>query len=176
MGDLFRRLLQTLRLERDAFVWMDFNDRATGDALILVLVTRFIIFLGSGFSFFGVVTNLDGIGILFFSLLNAAWFWLLYAGATFGIVKLIFQGEGNYAFYMRATGFAYPTMLLVIVTRQLDITAVAALLLASVWLIAIMTRAVQYGSGLNIQQSFAAAGGGMLGWIIFALVWGRGLI
>ena len=35
MGVVFSRLLQTVKLQRDAFVWMDFNDRATGDAAIL---------------------------------------------------------------------------------------------------------------------------------------------
>jgi hypothetical protein len=176
MGAVLNRLLQTVRFERDAFVWMDFNDRSTGDAFVLVLISRFIIYLGFGGSFLGVVTNRNLLAVLFLSLLNAAWFWLLYSGATYAIIRFLFQGEGNYAFYLRATGFAYPTLLLTIVTFRLDLTAVAALLLGSIWLIAIMTRAVQYGSDLPMAQAFASAAGGMLAWIIFALVWGRGLI
>ena len=58
MRQTMRRLLQTVRFERDAVVWMDFDDRATGDAFILVAVTRFLLFLGLvGFSGFRDLLN-----------------------------------------------------------------------------------------------------------------------
>ncbi len=54
MAEALKALLKAMRLDRDAFVWMDFNDRATGDALVLVVVTRFLILLGLGWSLLGV--------------------------------------------------------------------------------------------------------------------------
>ena len=48
MGVVLNRLLQTIRFDRDAFVWMEFNDRATGDALIIVAVTEVLFIIAGG--------------------------------------------------------------------------------------------------------------------------------
>ncbi len=48
MAETLRRMVETFGLKREAFVWMDLNDRATGDALILVVVTRLLILVGFG--------------------------------------------------------------------------------------------------------------------------------
>ncbi|NHZ71050.1 MAG: hypothetical protein GWP18_05355, partial [Proteobacteria bacterium] len=58
MGVVLNRLMQTIRLERDAFVWMDFNDRSTGDAAILVAVSQVLIAIGLGQSLFGLLNPL----------------------------------------------------------------------------------------------------------------------
>ena len=55
MGVVFSRLLQTIKLERDAFVWMDFNDRATGDAAILVAITQVLLAFANGVSLIGLL-------------------------------------------------------------------------------------------------------------------------
>ena len=68
MGEAFKRLLQAARFERDAFVWMYFNDRASGDALIFVLLTSLGLLLASGFTVFGLVTSSRGINFFFGSL------------------------------------------------------------------------------------------------------------
>ncbi|MBT8213007.1 MAG: hypothetical protein KJN71_07660, partial [Acidimicrobiia bacterium] len=47
-GMILRRLVQALRFDRDAFVWMDFEDRASGDAFMLVVITRVLIQIGIG--------------------------------------------------------------------------------------------------------------------------------
>ena len=49
MGEVLHRLLQAIRFDRDAYVWMDFNDRATGDGLILVAVTQLLLIVGGVF-------------------------------------------------------------------------------------------------------------------------------
>ena len=72
MGDVFKRLLQAIRLEREAFVWMDFNDRASGDGLILVAGTTLLFALASPSSMLGLVTSRTGIELLFRALIQAA--------------------------------------------------------------------------------------------------------
>ncbi|KAA3635637.1 MAG: hypothetical protein DWP92_10710, partial [Armatimonadetes bacterium] len=57
MGVVFHRLLQTVKLERDAFVWLDFNDRATGDGAILVAITQVLLALGTGVSVGNLLRN-----------------------------------------------------------------------------------------------------------------------
>ena len=59
MGQVASRLLQTLRLERQAYVWMDFNDRATGDALMLVAISQVLLFAG----FAGGLGSLFNVGL-----------------------------------------------------------------------------------------------------------------
>lgn len=176
MGEALKRLLQALRLERDAFVWMDFNDRATADGLIFVVVTRFLILLGEGWTILGLTTNLGGIQLLIQSILNALIFWLAYSGITFAISKYLLDGSGQFAVYLRMAGFAYPTLLLTVFTRQLGVAPIAALVLGSVWFIAIVTRGVTYEADLPPQRAVLAAAGGLIGWIIISTIFTRGLI
>lgn len=175
MGEALSRLLQAVRLERDAFVWMDFNDRATADALIFVVVTRLLILLGLGWSFFGLATSLGGIEILISSLLNALIFWLAYSGITFAITKFLLGGGGTFAVFLRITGFAYPTLLVLVFTAQLgDLPSWAALTLGFVWFIAVVTRGVTYEGDLPTQKALLAAIGGYVGWVVISSILGRG--
>jgi len=174
--EAFRRLLQAVRLERDAFVWMDFNDRATADGLIFVAVTRVLLLLGSGWSILGLTTNVTGLEILVTGILNALIFWLAYSGITFAISRFLLDGDGQYAIYLRIAGFAYPTLLLIIFTRQLGIAPVAALVVGSLWFLAIVTQGVRYAGDLPIERAALAAGGGLVGWIVISSILSRGLI
>ena len=163
-------------MERDAFLWMDLNDRATGDAVIFVVVSRVLLLLGAGFSILGLATSVGGISLLLRSLVNALIFWLAFAGILLGVVRFLFQGEGSYPFYLRVVGFAYPTLLLIIFTGRLGLEPLVALLLGSVWFLAIVTSGIRYVSDLAPGRAAAAGGGAMIGWIVIAQILGRGLI
>jgi hypothetical protein len=176
VGEALKRLLQTVRLERDAFVWMDFNDRATADGLIFVVATRFLILLGEGWTIRGLSTTLSGIEVLIFAMLNALIFWLVYSGIVFAVTKFLLDGSGAYATYLRVTGFAYPTLLLFVFTVRLGITRTAAFVLASAWLLVIVTRGVIYEGDVPIEKAAFAAGAGLAGWIILSAILKRGMI
>jgi hypothetical protein len=176
MREALNPLLQVLRLQRSGFTWIDFNDRATGDALVFVIIARFLMFLGFGGSFLGVVTNRAWLEVLLFSLFNALVFWLAYAGIVLVVVRSLFQASGNYAFFLRLTGFAYPTMLLTVFTFRLGLEPVLALLVGSVWLLAIVTQGVRYETDLPAERAVVAAVLGLAGWVIVALILRRGLI
>lgn len=176
MGVAFSRLLQTIRLQRDAFIWMDFNDRATADAMLFVAVTRFLILLGGGWTILGLTTNVRGIQILVAALINAVIFWLAYAGLAYGIVRFLFQEGGTYAVYLRMTGFAYPTLLLVIFTARLGIADVAALSLGAVWFLVIIARGITYESDLPTERAAVAAVLAFAVWVIISSILNRGLI
>ncbi len=49
-------------------------------------------------------------------MLNAAVFWLGYSGITYAAARFMFDGDGGYATVLRVAGFAYPTLLLLLVT------------------------------------------------------------
>jgi hypothetical protein len=176
MAEALKALLKAMRLDRDAFVWMDFNDRATGDALVLVVVTRFLILLGLGWSLLGVTRSISTLEVLFASIFNALVFWLAYAGLTWAIAKFFFQGSGNYAMTLRIVGFAYPTLLLVLFTRFIAPNAIVAIILGGLWFIAIVAHGVRYESGLSLGLSAASGGLAFVAWVIIASILGRGVI
>ncbi|MFQ5555268.1 MAG: hypothetical protein ACE5GC_07865 [Acidimicrobiia bacterium] len=176
MGVAFSRLLQAVRLDRDAFVWMNFNDRATADALLFVPLTRFLILLGSGWSLLGVTTSARGLAVLFNVMVTSVIFWLAYAGLTYAVVRFLFQRGGTYAVYLRVTGFAYPTLLLVIFTRQLGLSDVAAIFAGSVWFLAVVTRGITYESDLPTDRAAVSAVLGLVAWVIVASILNRSLI
>lgn len=175
MGEALNRLLQAVRLERDAFVWMDFNDRATADALIFVAITRLLILVGEGFRITG-LGAIGGLEALITVTFNALIFWLMYSGIVFAIVRFLLRGDGQYAVFLRITGFAYPTLLLTIFTSKLGLAPTAALVLGSVWFLAVVTRGVTFEGDLPTERAVLAAVGGLVGWIIVSSIFSRGFI
>ena len=176
MADVLKRLLQAVRLDRDAFVWMDFNDRATGDGLILVAVTTLLFTIAGPGSLLGLATSLTGISLLFQALIQAAIFWLAYAGLTYGIGRFLLGGEGSYATVLRIVGFAYPTLLLSLATDVLVPQPQLAFMLGSLWFIAVVASGLRYTADLPIQKAALAAVGGILAWIVIQQIFGGGLL
>lgn len=176
MAEMFRRLLQTVRFERDAFVWMDFEDRATGDALILVALTSLGLTLASGFTVFGLISSTTGISFLFGSLVSSAVFWLAYSGLVYFVVTRLFQASGTYALFLRIVGFAFPTMLLLIFTSRLGLGGLLGFLIGAAWFLAIVAQGVRYDSDLPIERALGAVGLAMVMWVIIAQIFGRSII
>ncbi len=176
MTEIVKRVVQAARLQRDAFVWMDFNDRATGDGLVIILVSRVLLQVGFGTSLFGLARSLTGLEFLLAIAINTAIFWLAYSGIVYAIGRYVLEGGGSYALLLRITAFAYPTLLLLLVTDRLIGNTLLALIAGSLWFLAVVTHGVRYATDLPLEKAVIAAGGGMVGWIAIAYVLGRGLI
>jgi hypothetical protein len=145
-------------LQRDAFVWMDFNDRATGDAAILVAITQVLLAMGTGASIVGLLNPFTLIQLL----ISGLFFWLIYSGATYAIARFIFDGHGGYPFYLRVTGFAYPTLLLVIFTRLVIGSDILALAAGALLFVVIVATGITYIADLSREKAFGAAIGGYI--------------
>ena len=176
MGEAFRRLLQAVRFERDAFVWMDFNDRATGDALIFVALTSLGLVLAAGFTVLGLVTSTTGISLMLGSLVSSAFFWLAYSGLIYFVVTRLFRASGTYALFLRLVGFAFPTLLLLIFTSRLELGGLLGFLLGAVWFFAVVAQGIRYESDLPIEKAAGAAGLAMVLWVVIAQILGRSII
>ena len=158
MGEAFRRLLQAVRLERDAFVWMDFNDRATADALILVLFTSLFQLaadLGQ------LATEADtllrlGINLIFEVVVQGFFFWLGLAGVLLFVVRMLYKAPAKYPLLLRVVGFAYPTLLVGIFVPSLGLPDVVSLVAGSLWFIAVVARGVRYESDLGTTRSYGS--------------------
>jgi len=162
LGVVLNRLMQTIRLERDAFVWMDFNDRATGDAAILVGVTQLLIVVGLGQSIAGLLNPLFLIGLL----INAVFLWVVYSGATYAVAKYLLDGHGTYAAYLRITGFAYPTLIVIVFVSIVLSNGFLAFAISGIWFIVVVANGVMYLADLSREKAFAAAIGGFVAVVI----------
>ena len=94
MGEVASRFLQTIRLERQAFVWMDFNDRATGDALVLVAITQVLMFAGFAGGL-GSVFNIGLWDLLIGLILSGLVQWLLYSAIACFLIFLLLLALGR---------------------------------------------------------------------------------
>ena len=169
MGVVLNRLLQTIRFDRDAFVWMEFNDRATGDALIIVAVTELLFLVAGGTPLFGLVTSFTAV---MSSLLSTIMFWLIYSGLVYAIVKFLFRGDGDYPIYLRMVGFAFPTLLLTIATTQIFGNDLIATLVGSLWFLLVVAYGTHYVSDLPLDRSIVVAVLGWAGWIVVSTILG----
>lgn len=168
MGVVFSRLLQTVKLKRSAFVWMDFNDRATGDAAILVVLTQILMTLGFGTSFVRLLNPFMLIQVL----LGALFFWVVYSGGVYLIGRYLFDVSGQYAIYLRITGFAYPTLLLSVFVVLFVPNALLALILGGAWFVVIVANGLTYTVDLSIKMAAVAAVGGYVLIVIVQAIFG----
>ena len=165
LGVVFSRLLQTVKLDRDAFVWMEFNDRATGDAALLVGATSILLALGSGDSLLDLVNPFRLLG----TILTGFILWLIYTGAVYAIERFLLDGHGTFATILRITGFAFPTLLLLLFTvRFLSfLPATVAVAAGGVWFVVIVAYGLMYTTDLSRDRAFMASVGG---WVAYTIL------
>lgn len=168
VGVVFSRLLQTVKLRRDAFVWMDFNDRATGDAAILVVITQVLMTLGFGTSLLRLLNPFMLVQIL----LGALFFWVLYSGAVYLVGRYLLDASGQYAIYLRITGFAYPTLLLTVFFVLIIPNALLAIILGGAWFIVVVANGLTYTVDISLQKAVLAALGGYVVIVVFQAIFG----
>jgi len=147
---------------------MDFNDRATGDAAILVVITQVLLSLGTGTSLVRLLNPATLVSVL----LSALFFWVVYAGAVYVIGRFLFDGSGHYAIYLRITGFAYPTLLLVVFTVLIVPSALLAFLLGGAWFVVVVANGLTYTVDLSMQKAVTASVGGLVLLVIVQAIFG----
>ena len=115
---------------------MDFNDRATGDAAILVAITQILIALGLGQSLLDLLRPATLLQLL----ISALFTWVIYSGSVYLVSRYLLDGTGQYAIYLRITGFAYPTLLLIVFTSIFISNATLAPALAWAGFVVVVRR------------------------------------
>ena len=165
LGVVFSRLLQTVKLDRDAFVWMEFNDRATGDAAMLVGITSILLALGSGRSLANLINPFE----LITTILSGFILWLIYSGAVYAIERYLLDGHGTFATILRITGFAFPTLLLLIFTVRFltFLPGAVAVAAGGLWFVIVVAYGMMYTSDLSRDRAFLASIGG---WIAYTIL------
>lgn len=171
MREIGSRLLRTLRVERENFVWMDFNDRATGDAFYLVLITTILTFIGIfGIGPIRIFTNVGAFEVFFRFLIDGLIVWLLISGITYGIVRYLFEENHNFPVILRIVGYAYPTRLLIIFFATYLSSPFLVFLLGTGWLLYIVAKGIVATSDLALERALLASAGGVVGAVIVSSI------
>lgn len=147
---------------------MDFNDRATGDAAILVAMTQVLISLGLGRSLFALVNPFTLVQVL----LGALFTWVIYSGAVYLVSRYLLDGTGQYAIYLRITGFAYPTLLLVVFTAIFVQDLLLAFMLGGAWFVVVVAYGLMYTVDLPLAKAAASAVGGFVVIVVVQAIFG----
>ena len=156
---IVQRVLGAARFDRESFLWMLWNDRAGGDAALLVIGTDIAIGLGLiGAPNFGLAGFVVGI-------IRGLIFWLLYSGIAWALGKFLLEGSGQYGGVLRIAGFAYPTRILIVAAAYF-MSLEAAFLVGSVWFFAVVAHGLKEALELSLEKGAIAALGGFLGYLI----------
>lgn len=147
---------------------MDFNDRATGDAAILVAITQVLVSLGLGGSLIALVNPLTLLQLL----LSALFTWVVYSGAVYLVSRYLLDGSGHYSIYLRITGFAYPTLLLFVFTAFFVQNTTLAFLLGGSWFVVVVANGLTYTVDIALPKAAVAAIGGFVTIVIAQAIFG----
>ena len=165
-----QRLWQALQLKRDAYVWMQFNQAANGDAVLIVAAVYAIWIL------FAAVLNLGGLPFLvkgeiafagFMQLfIGGAFAWILGSGAVYAINTFIFESRVNFGTIIPITGFAHAPLALVPLVARLGFPVAAALIFIGIWSAAMMVTGFQSNLDMTQERAIGAALTAMFVWLL----------
>jgi len=99
-------------------------------------------------------------------IVNTVIFWLIYSAIVFAVAKYLFRGDGIYAYYLRLAGFAFPTLLLLILSDLFISANQIAALVGSLWFLAVVAYGTHYVADLPLSRAVIASIAGYGGWII----------
>ncbi len=152
-----QRVIGAARFDRESYLWMLWNERASGDAALLVLGTDLLVGIG--------LVGLDLTGLLSWILAGLI-FWLVYSGIAWAAARHLFGGSGQYIGVMRIVGFGYPTRLLILAFVVLMEPSIIAVVLGTLWLVAIVANGLKEAMEVTLEQGIMAAALGVLGYLV----------
>ncbi len=166
-----QRLWQALQLKRDAYVWMQFNQAANGDAVIVV---GFVYAVWVAVVFFLSVSGLPVVraGILsvtaFITLFIRGGFgWILGSGAVWLIVSYVFEQPIRFGSVIPITGYAHAPLALVPVAAAVGLAGGLAMLFAGIWSAAMMVTGFQSNLDVSQERAVGLALAPLLVWLLF---------
>jgi len=166
-----QRLWQALQLKRDAYVWMQFNQAANGDA---VLIVAFVYAVWVAFSSLLNVSGLPALRPGAFSVadivnlfIRGGFGWILGSGAVWLIVSYVFEQPIRFGTVIPITGYAHAPLALVPVGAAVGLAGPLAMLFAGIWSAAMMVTGFQSNLDVSQERAVGLALAPMLVWLLF---------
>ncbi len=173
-----QRLMQALQLKRDAYVWMQFNSAANGDAVLIVAGVYLFWWIVAG------VGSLGGLPFLragvfaipeFLSLfISGAFAWILGSAAVYAISTFIFEARINFGTIVPITGYAHAPLALVPIVGLLRLPVGAAIIFLGIWSAAMMVTGFQSNLDMTQERAIGSALTAMFVWFLLVAIPGFG--
>ena len=166
-----QRIWQALQLKRDAYVWMQFNQAANGDA---VLIVAFVYAIWMAFIF---LLNVSGLPVLTAGVFSFTEFvnlfirgglgWILGSGAVWLIVSYVFEQPIRFGTVIPITGYAHAPLALVPVVAAIGLAGGLAMLVTGIWSAAMMVTGFQSNLDVSQERAVGLALAPLLVWLLF---------
>jgi hypothetical protein len=171
---MIERIKGVLFLDSEAFKEIEHDDKATGQAALIVVVASILAALGVAFGpvIFSpdvaptVSPILKLIGVVFWGVVA----WLVWSAITYFIGTKIFHGQATYGEILRVVGFAYAPMAFLIFSA-IPVFGMLIALLASAWTLGAVFIGLREGLDLDFGPTLATV---FIGWFIYAI--GMGIL
>lgn len=167
---MINRIKGILFLDSAAFEEVEHDDKATGQAALIVIIASILAAIGaSSDPFFknGISSALVVfLGIVFWSILA----WLVWAAVTYFIGTKIYHGEATYNEMLRVTGFAYAPLAFMLL-KAIPCIGLFISFLVIVWALAAAFIGVRAGLDLDFGRTLVTV---IVGWFIYAI--GMGIL
>ncbi|MHC4373912.1 MAG: YIP1 family protein [Planctomycetota bacterium] len=168
------RIKGILLLDQDTFREVEHDEKATGQAALIVIVASILSALGVSF---GPVIFQPGVGTAvspLFKFLGIAFWavvaWFVWSAVTYFIGTRIFHGEATYGEMLRVTGFAFAPMAFMILSA-IPCIGLAIALVVSVWALGAVLMGVREGLDLDFGRTLVTV---IVGWFLYAI--GMGIL
>ena len=113
------------------------------------------------------IGDFDVVGYFRF-VISGAFSWLILSGAIYLVGRYALEGEGSFQGVLAMTALAHPVLLLVLAARALGLPAFLALLVGTVWFLAILVAGTRVALSLILERAVLAVAGGYVLWLIFS--------
>jgi hypothetical protein len=177
---MLSRIKGVLLLESEAFKEVEHDEKATGQAALVVIVASILAAMGaasdpfvgalasglSPWSFGSGSALVVLLGVIIWSILA----WLVWAFATYLIGAKIFHGKATYGEMLRVTGFAYAPLAFMVLSA-IPCIGFAISLIVSVWALAAVFVGVREGIDLDFGRTLVTV---IVGWLIYGI--GMGIL
>ncbi|MDH3605372.1 MAG: YIP1 family protein [Acidimicrobiia bacterium] len=165
-----QRLWQALQLKRDAYVWMQFNQSANGDAVLIVglVYAVWVLFASvlntSGLPFLD--TGFDAVSQFIQLFIAGGFAWIIGSGAVYAISTFIFESRVNFGAIVPITGYAHAPLVLVPLVARLSFPIGAALIFLGIWSAAMMVTGFQSNLDMTQERAIGSALTAMFVWVL----------
>lgn len=171
---MINRIKGVLFLDSDAFKEVEHDEKATGQAALIVIVASILAALGVGFGHIifspGAALTVSPIvkflGVAFWGLVA----WLVWSTVTYFVGTKIFHGQATFGGMLRVVGFAYAPLAFLLLSL-IPVIGLFIAFLASAWAFAAVFIAVREGLDLDFGPTLATV---FVGWFIYAI--GMGIL
>lgn len=168
-----QRIWQALTLKRDAYVWMQFNQEANGDAVVIVAaVYAFWILFAWLLSAGGLSIAAGEFAVVSFVglFIRGAFGWLLGSGAVWALSSFVFERRINFGAVVPITGYAHAPLLIVPIADRLGLGAGIGFVFAGIWAAAMMVTGFQANLDMPQERAIGASLLYVFVWLLFVLV------